>query len=333
MELLVIGLLVISLLLVIGGTLLTVFSPKGGKAKLEPQNEIEEDVAQEVGDRARAAPRGGTGRMRLRARGRQVAAEAPRAGGAGDAAGREGGERGDDEDSGEEGGEGEAPGGGGARNRRDQKKAARAAKQAAEVEAREARAEKSAKYSDKQREREQAREAEEALKAEEQREEEAKREAEGLAELEQWKGMFSVETEGTVEADVQQESQGLLLDFVHYIQKHKCVVLEELAAEFELRTQDVVNRVVALEQMGRISGVMDDRGKFIYISPEEMQAVADYIRRSGRVSIAHLASKSNEFIDLEPKKVEVELELEALEVGEPWSGGDPNDQGQPIAVT
>lgn len=55
---------------------------------------------------------------------------------------------------------------------------------------------------------------------------------------------------------------------------------------------------------GRISGVMDDRGKFIFISPDEMKAVADYIRRLGRVSIAHLASKSNEFIDLEPKTLE-----------------------------
>lgn len=46
---------------------------------------------------------------------------------------------------------------------------------------------------------------------------------------------------------------------------------------------------------------MDDRGKYIYISLEEMKAVADYIRREGRVSISHLASKSNQFIDLEPK--------------------------------
>lgn len=53
--------------------------------------------------------------------------------------------------------------------------------------------------------------------------------------------------------------------------------------------------------LGRLSGVMDDRGKYIYLSLEEMQAVADYIKRRGRVSIAHLASKSNQFIDLEPK--------------------------------
>lgn len=46
---------------------------------------------------------------------------------------------------------------------------------------------------------------------------------------------------------------------------------------------------------------MDDRGKFIYISQEEMRAVADFIKRTGRVSIAHLAQKSNEFVDLQPK--------------------------------
>lgn len=51
---------------------------------------------------------------------------------------------------------------------------------------------------------------------------------------------------------------------------------------------------------------MDDRGKYIYISLEEMKAVADYIRREGRVNISHLASKSNQFIDLEPKAVPVE---------------------------
>lgn len=32
-----------------------------------------------------------------------------------------------------------------------------------------------------------------------------------------------------------------------------------------------------------------------------MKAVADYIKRQGRVSISHLASKSNQFIDLETK--------------------------------
>ncbi|MCO5591267.1 hypothetical protein L7F22_045248 [Adiantum nelumboides] len=87
-------------------------------------------------------------------------------------------------------------------------------------------------------------------------------------------------------------------------QIHKCVQLEDLAAEFHIRTQDAISRIVSLEEVGRLSGVMDDRGKFIYISMEEMKSVAEYIKSRGRVSIAHLAGKSNEFIDLEPKTVQ-----------------------------
>ena len=88
--------------------------------------------------------------------------------------------------------------------------------------------------------------------------------------------------------------------FVDFIKERKTVQLEELAAEFGLRTTDAINRVQGLEQMGRLTGVMDDRGKYIYISPEEMSAVAAFIQERGRVSIAELAAKSNEFIRLEP---------------------------------
>lgn len=47
-------------------------------------------------------------------------------------------------------------------------------------------------------------------------------------------------------------------------------------------------------------GVIDDRGKFIYITPEEMAAVAQYIKQRGRVSIAELAQASNSLINLQP---------------------------------
>lgn len=64
---------------------------------------------------------------------------------------------------------------------------------------------------------------------------------------------------------------------------------------------------------------MDDRGKYIYISLEEMKAVADYIRREGRVSISHLASKSNQFIDLEPKSQLPEDISSVEEIAFSWS--------------
>ena len=65
--------------------------------------------------------------------------------------------------------------------------------------------------------------------------------------------------------------------------------------------QDAISRVQTLEQEGRITGVMDDRGKFIYISREEMAATAEFIMKRGRIAISELAAKSSSFIDLEPK--------------------------------
>ena len=47
--------------------------------------------------------------------------------------------------------------------------------------------------------------------------------------------------------------------------------------------------------MGRVTGVVDDRGKFIYITNQEMQKVADFIQERGRVSLADLAVQSNLF--------------------------------------
>lgn len=44
------------------------------------------------------------------------------------------------------------------------------------------------------------------------------------------------------------------------------------------------------------TGVIDDRGKFIYITPEELAAMANFIRQRGRVSITELAQASNSLI-------------------------------------
>ncbi|KAG6546850.1 hypothetical protein Mapa_011703 [Marchantia paleacea] len=197
-----------------------------------------------------------------------------------------------------------------------EKKQEKEARKQAEIASRELRKEKVDKHAEMRRQRDEEREAEERRKEEEAAQQKLREEEAANAEFDKWKNAFSVDTEGTQEQDVQEEGQGLLNDFVEYIKKHKCVGLEDLAAEFNLRTQDCINRVLALEQMGRISGVMDDRGKFIYISPEEMRAVAEYIKRLGRVSIAHLARKSNEFIDLESKKLASDLpkDTEAEEV-------------------
>ncbi|KAM4092517.1 hypothetical protein ACJW30_06G045300 [Castanea mollissima] len=193
-----------------------------------------------------------------------------------------------------------------ASTKREKKRQEREAQRQAEQAARESRLTKQDRYAEMRRRKDEEREAKERLLEEEAMARKAREEEAAALEFEKWKGEISIDAEGTTENEVQDGNQDMLSHFVEYIKNHKCVQLEDIAAEFKLRTQECINRITSLESMGRLSGVMDDRGKYIYISQEEMKAVADYIKRQGRVSISHLASKSNQFIDLEPKAQFVE---------------------------
>ncbi|KAL4427932.1 hypothetical protein ABPG75_002021 [Micractinium tetrahymenae] len=157
-----------------------------------------------------------------------------------------------------------------------------------------------------------AQEAEIARAAEERR----RREEEEAA---KWMHLFSVDAAGE-EALSKEEGEAQAARFVDYIRSRKTAALEELAAEFGMRTQEVISKVQSLEAEGALTGVMDDRGKFIFISPEEMHAVADFIRSRGRIAIAELAHRSNEFLDLEARELgggssELELPPGATAVG------------------
>ncbi len=161
----------------------------------------------------------------------------------------------------------------------------------------------------KKRERE-----EERLEKEKEEEERLKREEEERRENEEYlkmKEAFSVEEEGQDQALSETESQNLLLEFVEFIKKAKVVVLEDLAAEFKLKTQDIINRISMVQEMGLLTGLMDDRGKFIYISEEELIKVKKFIELRGRVNITEIAKSSNELINLKPVVNEVPSETEA----------------------
>jgi len=124
-------------------------------------------------------------------------------------------------------------------------------------------------------------------------EEKEKREYEEYLKL---KEAFSVEEEGCDEEE--DEEQNKLALFINYIKDNKVVLLEDLAANFKMKTQDAISRISSLQESGDLTGVIDDRGKFIYISQEELENVAKFIRQQGRVSITDLAANSNKLITL-----------------------------------
>lgn len=219
---------------------------------------------------------------RRRERERQAAAAAEAAAG---------GEDDDGTGSGEEHADGQPgmpPGGG-----RMKKKSAREIKRemrAFQDQQRVAKEEKADKRRTEQEEREADKDEMRKQRQEEAAEELAKIRQAEQDEYDTWKTMFSTDESGNLEAEAAEESQSLLQEFIEYIKTHKVVVLEELASHFKLRTEQAIARVRDMIEAGYITGVLDDRGKFIYISEEEMDAVAKYINKKGRVTISELAA-------------------------------------------
>nr|SVE84062.1 EOG090X0N9E [Daphnia pulex] len=172
-------------------------------------------------------------------------------------------------------------------------------KAAREAEERE-REEKKTLELEKEKERKKMEELEE--QAEKEKEEQIKREAEEKIRREheeylKMKAAFTVEEQG-FDAKEESAEENLLQKFIDYVHETKIVLLEELAAHFQLKTEDAIDRLKKLVQEGSLTGVIDDRGKFIYISLEEMEAVAKFIRQRGRVSLSDLAESSNQLIQI-----------------------------------
>mgnify|MGYP003588814186 CR=1 FL=1 len=114
------------------------------------------------------------------------------------------------------------------------------------------------------------------------------------------KASFAIEEEGCDADFNEDETQNRLQQFIDYIKTQKVVHMDELAGHFNMRTQDVISRIQELLEQEQIIGVIDDRGKFIYITEEELKSVAKFIRQRGRVSIVDLAENSNTFVNLIP---------------------------------
>ncbi|NXN74693.1 DDRGK protein, partial [Himantopus himantopus] len=187
------------------------------------------------------------------------------------------------------------------KQRKLEEKQARKAQREAEEAEREERKKLESKREEERRKEEERIRLEEERQEEEKRkakEEEEKREYEEYLKL---KESFVVEEEGVEESMTEEESRSFLMEFLEYIKKTKVIQLEDLASHLGLRTQDAINRIQDLMADGTLTGVIDDRGKFIYITPEEMAAVAQYIKQRGRVSIAELAQASNSLINLQPE--------------------------------
>nr|XP_015813314.2 DDRGK domain-containing protein 1 [Nothobranchius furzeri] len=185
--------------------------------------------------------------------------------------------------------------------KKQEEKEARKAQREAEREEREERKRMQELREQERRQEEEKERLQEQKQEEEERrtkEEQERREEEEYLKL---KSSFVIEEQGEEEQLSEDQSRNLLQDFIQYIESSKVVLLEDLASHFGIRTQDAISRLQDLLAEGTLTGVIDDRGKFIFITPEELDSVAQFVRQRGRVSITELAQASNSLINLIPE--------------------------------
>lgn len=182
-------------------------------------------------------------------------------------------------------------------------KAAKRAERESELQEREERKERQAMIEEERKKKEEQLAAEEKAREEEERRIKEEKERQELEEYLAMKASFQVEEEGFEEESNEDEAQNKLQIFIDYIKSQKVVLLEDLAAHFKMKTQDVINRVQDLMSQQILVGVIDDRGKFIHITREELESVAKFMKRRGRISISDLVENSNRLINLKPETV------------------------------
>lgn len=182
-----------------------------------------------------------------------------------------------------------------------EEKQAKKAQREAELEEREER-KRMQELREQERQQEDERERKQELKQEEdERRAKEAQERRDEEEYQKLKASFIIEDQGEEEQLTEDQSRNLLQEFIQYIENTKVVLLEDLASHFGMRTQDAIKRVQELLAEGSLTGVIDDRGKFISITPEELNSVAQFIKQRGRVSITELAQASNRLIRLTPE--------------------------------
>jgi len=197
----------------------------------------------------------------------------------------------------------------------------KAAKLAAKAEAkrqreamaqmREEQRERAAKKSEADRLAREEEEEKERLAEEEERKYREEMEKKKKEEYEEWKKQFAVEEEGSDALDGAAK-EARTEEIIRFLKRKRVVMLEEISTLFKMRTNEVVELLQALDADNRLIGVIDDRGKFIHVEQEELEQIAKFIERRGRVSAEEIRAECNAVIQL-PENQMTEEEFDNAE--------------------
>lgn len=124
----------------------------------------------------------------------------------------------------------------------------------------------------------------------------------------QWKDTFQVAEEG--EQNLDSNNEDLINEFINYIKLRKVVSLEDLSGQFKIHPNELVERLKVLEANGRICGIVDDRGKYIYLTEKEINSLLKIFMNRGRISKTELIKECNKIIRFTPTEEDKQKILE-----------------------
>ena len=120
------------------------------------------------------------------------------------------------------------------------------------------------------------------------RQEEEERQLREEEEYKKWEQYIVLEGEGTDVKEDLFDDEARVNQFINYLNTRKVCVMDEVGAEFGMKTDEVLAAIERLERENRLTVIVDDRGKLIVVTEEELAAIADVIKREGRVALGRL---------------------------------------------
>ena len=124
-------------------------------------------------------------------------------------------------------------------------------------------------------------------------------------EYSKWKKFLTLEEEGK-EIDNEKDEENLLKNFIDYIKLRKVVEIEDLAINFRLGNKETLERIKDLEKTKLLSGVLDDRGKYIYLNQEELEKIEKLLYTKGRLTRGDMREEFSKIVRLEPREEDLE---------------------------
>ena len=123
---------------------------------------------------------------------------------------------------------------------------------------------------------------------EERRVRQEQRQAKEFAEYEAWKTFLK--SPGS-------ETTLTVHEWIEELKENKLIHVDDLAKRFSISSEDVRKRIQLLLDSSRVTGVLEPDGRFIYISPRDLSAIASFVLKQDKISLQDLTIACNKIIN------------------------------------